>query len=84
MQPPFESGSPAPDIEFVERAGESDKNNRNKALRRAREIPPEQRKTDGKVVNLAFYRIKRNLKKEGFDLITDENGKVTLVMRIPR
>jgi len=36
-----------------------------------------------KVVNLAVYRIKRSLKKEGFDLITNEKGKLTLVLRMP-
>ncbi|MBX7056738.1 MAG: hypothetical protein K1X75_01640 [Leptospirales bacterium] len=34
-----------------------------------------------KVVNLAFYRLKRSLQAEGFDLITDADGKVTLVIR---
>ncbi len=36
----------------------------------------------GKVVNLAFYRIKRSLKSEGFDLISDNEGNLTLVMRL--
>ncbi|HMU82359.1 MAG TPA: hypothetical protein PKE49_09280 [Leptospiraceae bacterium] len=34
-----------------------------------------------KVVSLALYRIKKGLKKEGFELITDEQGKLKLVMR---
>jgi hypothetical protein len=38
--------------------------------------------TDGKVVNLAFYRLKKSLLKEGFELATDEDGKVTLVLRL--
>lgn len=38
---------------------------------------------DEKVVNLAVYKIKKSLKSEGFDLITDKNGKLTLVLRMP-
>ncbi len=34
-----------------------------------------------KVVSLALYRIKKGLKKEGFELVTDEQGKLKLVMR---
>ncbi|MBL8020569.1 MAG: hypothetical protein JNM27_12945 [Leptospirales bacterium] len=34
-----------------------------------------------KVVSLALYRIKKGLKKEGFELITDETGKLKLVLR---
>ena len=37
---------------------------------------------DGKVVNLAYYRIKRSLQSEGFDLISDDDGNLTLVMRV--
>lgn len=36
----------------------------------------------GKVVNLAYYRIKRSLQSEGFDLISDNEGNLTLVMRV--
>ncbi len=43
----------------------------------------QERSEDGKVVNLAVYKIKRSLRNEGFDLITDENGKLTLVLRFP-
>ncbi|MCB1325499.1 MAG: hypothetical protein H7A21_15655 [Spirochaetales bacterium] len=39
---------------------------------------------DAKVVNLAYYRIKKSLKEEGFDLVSDENGKLKLVLRVPR
>ena len=38
----------------------------------------------GKVVNLAYYRIKKSLKEEGFDLVSDEKGKLKLVLRVPR
>ncbi len=38
---------------------------------------------DEKVVNLAVYKIKKSLKAEGFDLMTDENGRLTLVLRLP-
>ena len=38
---------------------------------------------DDKVVNLAVYKIKKSLKEEGFDLITDDKGKLTLVLRLP-
>lgn len=53
------------------------------------EEPSEQRPASGtrqpsvpnKVVNLAYYRLKRSLQAEGFDLVTDQDGKVTLVIR---
>ena len=35
-----------------------------------------------KVVNLAYYRIRRSLRVEGFDLVTDRNGDLRMVMRI--
>ena len=38
--------------------------------------------SDGKVINLAYYRIKRSLQSEGFDLISDDEGNLTLVMRV--
>lgn len=38
----------------------------------------------GKVVNLAFYRIKKSLQSEGFDLISDDDGNLTLVMRLQK
>ena len=41
----------------------------------------EEIKNDPKVVSLALYRIKKGLKKEGFELVTDETGKLKLVMR---
>ena len=50
----------------------------------AAQIAAEHEGDDPKVVNLAYYRIKRSLKEEGFDLITDDNGKLTLVMRLGR
>lgn len=35
-----------------------------------------------KVVDLNFYRIKKNLKSEGFEIVTNKEGKLTLVLRI--
>ncbi|MDH5657513.1 MAG: hypothetical protein OEZ34_16485 [Spirochaetia bacterium] len=35
-----------------------------------------------KVVDLNLYRIKKSLKSEGFEVVTDENGKLKLVLRI--
>lgn len=35
-----------------------------------------------KVVDLNFYRIKKNLKSEGFEIVTNKDGKLTLVVRI--
>lgn len=34
------------------------------------------------VTNLAVYKIKKSLRQEGFDLITDKNGKLVLVIRM--
>lgn len=50
----------------------------------AAEIAAEHQGDDPKVVNLAYYRIKKSLKQEGFDLITDDKGKLTLVLRVGR
>jgi len=36
-----------------------------------------------KVINLAVYKIRRSLREEGFDLLADETGKLTLAMRRP-
>lgn len=36
-----------------------------------------------KVVNLAVYKIRRSLQAEGFDLLTDKKGRLTLVLRFP-
>lgn len=49
-----------------------------------RTIPAHERNLDGKVVNLAFYRIKKKLEQEGFDLVQSADGKVKLVMRVHR
>ncbi|EPG75036.1 hypothetical protein LEP1GSC058_0113 [Leptospira fainei serovar Hurstbridge str. BUT 6] len=35
-----------------------------------------------KVVNLGFYRIKKTLKEEGFEVVEKPDGKITLVLRI--
>lgn len=50
----------------------------------AAQIAAEHQGDDPKVVNLAYYRIKKSLKQEGFDLITDDQGKLTLVLRVGR
>ncbi len=41
-------------------------------------------KSPDKVVNLAVYKIKRSLRQQGFDLRSDEKGKLTLVLRLPK
>ena len=35
-----------------------------------------------KVVNLAVYKLKKSLRAEGFEVTTDENGKLKLVLRL--
>jgi len=35
-----------------------------------------------KVVDINLFRIKKSLKSEGFEIVTDENGKLKLVLRI--
>ncbi|WP_167884768.1 hypothetical protein [Leptospira fluminis] len=35
-----------------------------------------------KVVNLGFYKIKKSLKEEGFEVVERPDGKITLVLRI--
>ncbi|WP_165778855.1 hypothetical protein [Leptospira perolatii] len=35
-----------------------------------------------KVVNLGFYRIKKTLKEEGFEVVEKPDGKITLVLRV--
>lgn len=43
-----------------------------------REIPK------GKVVNLAVYRAQKSLREEGFDLVMNDEGKLTLVLRLSK
>lgn len=50
----------------------------------AEQLNAEHMGDDPKVVNIAYYRIKRSLKEEGFDLIADEHGKLKLVLRVGR
>lgn len=50
----------------------------------AEQLSAEHTGDDPKVVNLAYYRIKRSLKEEGFDLIADDQGKLKLVLRVGR
>ena len=35
-----------------------------------------------KVVDISLYRIRKSLKSEGFEVVTDENGKLKLVLRL--
>ena len=37
---------------------------------------------DEAVTNLAVYKIQKSLRTEGFELVTDNKGKLTLVIRI--
>ena len=39
---------------------------------------------DGPVVNLAVYKLKKSLQNEGFELVTDDSGKLKLVLRMSR
>ena len=93
---PFEFGSTAPDILYVSdltrtlnvRGSNRTLNvrgsNRTTMAGLAAEIAADNRGEDPKVVNLAYSRIKKSLKSEGFDLITDDQGKLTLVLRLGR
>lgn len=36
------------------------------------------------VVNLGMYRLKKSLQKEGFEIVEDHKGKITLVVRVSR
>jgi len=35
-----------------------------------------------KVTDINFYRIKKKLQQEGFDLLNNKNGTLTLVLRL--
>jgi len=35
-----------------------------------------------KVVDLNLYKIKKSLRSEGFEVVTDEKGKLKLVLRL--
>ncbi len=37
-----------------------------------------------KVVNLALYRAKKALQKEGFEVVENPEGKITLVIRLAK
>lgn len=52
---------------------------------RGRTQHPERKRDhqEEKVVNLAVYKIRRGLQAEGFDLLTDKKGRLTLVLRFP-
>lgn len=46
-------------------------------------FPSEPRKSETpKVVNLGFYRIKKTLREEGFEVVEKADGKITLVLRV--
>ena len=51
-------------------------------ISRMRDSTSTSRAPGEKVVNLNVYRIQRALRQEGFDLIRDDNGKLTLVLRV--
>jgi hypothetical protein len=36
------------------------------------------------VVNLGMYKLKKSLEKEGFEIVEDPKGKITLVVRVNR
>jgi len=36
------------------------------------------------VVNLAFYRAKKALEKDGFEVVENPDGKITLVIRLAK
>jgi len=36
------------------------------------------------VVNLGMYRLKKSLQKEGFEIVEDPKGKITLVVRVSK
>lgn len=45
-------------------------------------ISTEGAKKEDRVVSLQLYRLQKSLREEGFDLIKDESGKLTLVLRM--
>lgn len=36
------------------------------------------------VVNLGMYRLKKSLQREGFEIVEDKKGRITLVVRVSR
>jgi len=42
----------------------------------------QERREEKKIVDLELYRIKKTLNKEGFDIVTNKDGKLTLVLRL--
>ncbi|MBI38142.1 MAG: hypothetical protein CMF59_00965 [Leptospiraceae bacterium] len=61
---------------------QQERNTIQKALELSQSDPGGPRAPGEKVVNLNVYRIQRALRQEGFDLIRDDNGKLTLVLRV--
>ncbi|WP_167882284.1 hypothetical protein [Leptospira langatensis] len=46
-------------------------------------FPTGPKKTNSpKVVNLGFYRIKKTLREEGFEVVEKADGRITLVLRV--
>lgn len=41
-------------------------------------------KKDQKVVNLGLYRIKKSLLNEGFEVVENPDGKITLIIRVAK
>ncbi|MCB1166386.1 MAG: hypothetical protein KDK37_01775 [Leptospiraceae bacterium] len=61
---------------------EQEKSTIQRALQLSQTDPGGPRAPGEKVVNLNVYKIQRALREEGFDLIRDNNGKLTLVLRM--
>ncbi|MBE7411929.1 MAG: hypothetical protein L6Q54_02765 [Leptospiraceae bacterium] len=47
-------------------------------------LPKPVLKTDQKVVNLGMYKIKKSLLNEGFEVVENPDGKITLVIRVAK
>jgi hypothetical protein len=45
-------------------------------------FPIQSANSSGEVVNLGMYRLKKSLQKEGFEIVEDHRGKITLVVRV--
>ncbi len=70
-----------PDIWIVSESNDSPK---SRTRSRFKDAGSPHVNNDPKVVNLAYYRIKKSLQQEGFDLVTDADGKLTLVLRVTK
>ncbi|MCB1138209.1 MAG: hypothetical protein KDK25_03070 [Leptospiraceae bacterium] len=63
---------------------QEEKNAIQQALALSQQDPGGPRAPGEKVVNLNVYRIQKALRQEGFDLVRDDSGKLTLVLRVNR